>query len=1226
MSHKGTRKRHQNRKTDSPQLPEINERANLTTSENPPAEESRSSTNSVAVIGAGVSGLSAAYILHRAGYEVTLYESETRCGGHAWTVGDGPDAVDIGFQVFNLTTYPLLVALFRELEVDTEESSMTFSNSGGHWEWSSEGLSTIFPSPKSFLDRDHVAMVADIFKFGRHAPTVLSDPAYAAMTMKDYLRKHNYCNRFMTSYIGPMLSAIWSVPGSTALEMPIRSVVQFYVNHHLMSTVTPRPTWRVVRGRSHKYVEAIIQRLSDVKSGVEITAAKRDASGVTLTDINGNQYRHSAVIFATHAPDTLRILGEDAREDERAVLGGVRYQDNLCVLHNDPAYMPSDPRVWASWNFIGDWTGPASSTEERGNSKGSEASVCCTYWLNRLQNLPSTLGHRFVTLNPHKPVPPSAVMGQWVMAHPVLDHIAVVSQELLPSIQGKYRTYYAGAWTRYGFHEDGILSAVNVATLMGAKMPWKVTFTPDPVPSIPSYVGFHLFNAFAKSAIQKGHLRLLLPDGAERRYGPPASPLQAICRVWDWQFFPKLASGSDIALGEAFMADLFDTDGEASRFADVLIANQNHFMEKLWMLGPINYIMETLNWLNHLLLVRNTLSLAAANIKAHYDQGNDMFRTFMDKSMLYSSGLHWETDAEEEEWLWGSKRDAELRTEEGDGLYDAQLRKLDAILSAAEIKPGNLVLEVGCGWGECAIRGVTQYRCKWVGLTLSHEQKVEADARVKKLGLEDAITILVMDYRNLLDHYPPGSFDAIVSIEMMEAIGHSNFDNFFRTMQRALKPGGKLMVQVITLPHERYAAYCKSSDFIRKHIFPGGHLPSVETLKEFSTKNGLVLDQCRDIGPHYTVTLRAWRTRFVEQYDRVIELGYDRTFIRKFIWYFAICESSFRAKMIGNHHLRWAKPASGPVDPTAGSSPLKRSLKDASALPLHSGLYEGVVRHTRRQVEGLSPAENVFSYRVMMAYLDLGELDRVFAGRWFWGVDRLAPISFNRADHYGPKDTPLDVCVRDAVERETGRRPHGPITMLTNLRYMGYCINPITVYYCWAEGRSALEAVALHVTNTPWREEILYVLPAQGKVSKDGAFTTLFPKKMHVSPFLGMEYEYKLVAELPGQSISVVLENHHKPSDEKSSDQPREVPFRASAHLSRREITTWTLCRFLCLVPLMTWQVQFWIHYQAVILAFKRVQMFEVEHSNYTLYGSPTARFVVDWLKNIAIFIGAARD
>jgi predicted NAD/FAD-binding protein/cyclopropane fatty-acyl-phospholipid synthase-like methyltransferase/DUF1365 family protein len=1136
--------------------------------------------------------------------------------------------VDIGFQVFNLTTYPHLVAFFRELKVDTEESDMSFSNSSGSWEWSSNGLSTIFPEWGSCMDVEHVKMVRDIFRFGSHAPKVLEDPKYKRMTMQQYLHEQGYSTRFMTCYIGPMLSAIWSVPGTSALEMPIQTVVQFYINHHLLSTVTPRPTWRVVKGRSKNYVDAVLEALPNVKSGTEIVSVKRTDDGVVLEDSNQQLYSHDRVVFATHAPDTLRMLGEDATPEELEILGAVKYQDNLCVLHDDASYMPKNKKVWSAWNFIGEWQGP-NATGSVSSAQGSERSVCCTYYLNRLQNLPEDTPHRFVTLNPHIPVPKTAVLGQWTLAHPVLNAEAVEAQEKLPSIQGQKRTWFCGAWTRYGFHEDGILSAVTVAESMGVSTPWKITHSPDPVPSAFGFVAAQVFHNFMKACIKTGQMRVIYPDGTEQSYGPPESSLKAILRVMDYRFFSQILAGSDIALGEAFMADMFDTDTDTARLCDVIIANQNNFAEYLWMLGPVNYCADTWNWLQHLLLVRNTVQLSAANIEAHYDQGNDMFRTFMDETMMYSSAIHWDNDAEEQEWLWGSKRDAELRTDEGDELYNSQLRKLDTILAAADIKPGATVLEIGCGWGECAIRGVMNYKCNWVGLTLSKEQKAEADARIKRLGLEHCIKILVCDYRNIFDHHPPGSFDCIVSIEMMEAIGHQNFGKFFWTTQRALKPGGKLMVQVITIPHERYDAYCKSSDFIRKHIFPGGHLPSVTVLDEFSRANDLALVHCKDIGPHYAVTLKEWCKRFTEQQDKVLELGYSREFFRKFVWYFSICEASFRAKMIGNHHLCWVKgmrpQESIGMAPRSLMTRMKQAIVGGErTTPLVSGLYTGVVYHSRRKVAGVSNAENSFEYKVMMAHLDLAELDQVFAGSWLWGVDRPALVSFNRKDHVGPPGVPLDLVIRDLVQKETTRRPQGRITVLTQLRFMGYCFNPITVYYCWSECGTAVETMVLHVTNTPWQEDICYVLPTQGKVNDKKEFVTTFNKQLHVSPFLDMDYQYKLVAAPPGSTIQLSLENHRKSSPDAHSDEASTAaPFFASVNLHRQEITTRNLMLFLLTVPLMTWQVQFWIHWQALILFLKKATVFEVDHPKYNFHGSTNLQYLFDLVKHIVLFIGA---
>jgi cyclopropane-fatty-acyl-phospholipid synthase len=275
----------------------------------------------------------------------------------------------------------------------------------------------------------------------------------------------------------------------------------------------------------------------------------------------------------------------------------------------------------------------------------------------------------------------------------------------------------------------------------------------------------------------------------------------------------------------------------------------------------------------------NTIEGSRKNIHDHYDLGNDFFRLFLDEeTMLYSAAFH---------------RDV------NEPLAEAQRNKLHKLIERAEIKPGDHVLEIGCGWGGFAIEAVRKTGCRVTAITISQAQYDLATQRVKAAGLEGRIEVKICDYRKI-----EGQFDRVVSIEMIEAVGHEFLPDYFSAIDRALKPGGKAVLQAITIPHERYENYRRDVDWIRKHIFPGGHLPSVEVLHEAAgSKAALRIESLEDIGPHYALTLREWRRRFLAQLDRVKAMGFDDEFIRKWDFYFALCESSFASRVLGNHHV-----------------------------------------------------------------------------------------------------------------------------------------------------------------------------------------------------------------------------------------------------------------------------------------------------------------------------------
>lgn len=406
----------------------------------------------IAVIGSGISGLGAAWLLDPH-HDVTLFESEPRPGGHARTARALGTAVDTGFIVCNRRTYPLFMPLLDHLGVATEPSDMSFSASfgTGRYEYGTGNTAALFAQRRRAMDPRHLLMLRDILRFFRRAMEYRSSGACIGAMLDELRLGTEFRDRFLL----PISGAIWSTPPHGMLEFPAASFVQFFDNHGLLS-VRGQPKWRTVSGGSQAYVQAILARLrGQVRLDTPVLRVTRGDQDVTVVTKRGPE-RFDRVVFATHAPQTLSLL-DHPDPDERAILSRFRTQPNHMVLHSDPRLMPRRKAAWAAWNYI-----------TRAPRPDPAAPISLSYWMNRLQNL-DTPRPLIVTLNPE--FEPDHIHDHAMMHHPVFDEGAVRAQSRLPSIQGRGGVYHAGAWTRHGFHEDGLLSALRVAQTMGIDWP-----------------------------------------------------------------------------------------------------------------------------------------------------------------------------------------------------------------------------------------------------------------------------------------------------------------------------------------------------------------------------------------------------------------------------------------------------------------------------------------------------------------------------------------------------------------------------------------------------------------------------------------------------------------------------------------------------------------------------------------------------------------------------------
>jgi predicted NAD/FAD-binding protein len=417
----------------------------------------------IAVVGSGISGLAVAHrLVGRA--EITLFEAGDYFGGHTHTVditlpqGDKPVTwgVDTGFLVFNERTYPELIALFAELGVATAPSDMSFSvrvpgaYGTSALEWSGSSLNTVFAQRSNLLRPSFLRMLCDVLRFNQLATDIAERNAEAELEqpLSTFLDAHSFSQQFRDWYFLPMLGCIWSCPTDQMLKFPVATMIRFCYNHGLIQ-VSNRPQWWTVTGGARHYVEKITARIADKRLNTPVQHVIRTDSGVLVTSA-GQTERFDKVVLACHSDQSLKLLG-DASAPEQSMLGAIRYQDNVAVLHTDETVLPRRKLAWAAWNY-----------ERAVDTTRTDARVCLHYLLNKLQPLPFQQSV-VVSLNPLAPIEDRHVHGTFHYAHPVFDLGAIRAQSHLGNLQGQRDTYFCGAWTGYGFHEDGLKSGLAVA-------------------------------------------------------------------------------------------------------------------------------------------------------------------------------------------------------------------------------------------------------------------------------------------------------------------------------------------------------------------------------------------------------------------------------------------------------------------------------------------------------------------------------------------------------------------------------------------------------------------------------------------------------------------------------------------------------------------------------------------------------------------------------------------
>ncbi|HUH87805.1 MAG TPA: FAD-dependent oxidoreductase [Pusillimonas sp.] len=426
----------------------------------------------VAVIGTGISGLAAAHRLRRQA-RVTLFEAGSYFGGHTHTVDVTlPDAhghgvthgVDTGFLVLNERTYPGLIALFDELQVPTVPSDMSFSvqvPGGGvlgakALEWSGTSLVTVFAQRRNLLRPRFLGMLAELLRFNRLCTNLAQSGTDESLQqpLGEFLDQHRFGAAFRHWYFLPMLGCIWSCPTDQMLRFPVATMVRFCHNHGLIQ-VQNRPQWFTVEGGARQYVDKLLNGL-DARLATPVRNIERNAAGVRICTDGGTEH-FDAVVLAVHSDQALRLLARPSAAEQQ-VLGAIRYQPNRAVLHTDTRVMPKRRAAWAAWNY-----------ERAADGAQESARVCLHYWINRLQPLPFAQPV-LVSLNPVSRIDPQLVLGEFDYEHPVFDLEALAAQKHVSTLQGVQHTWFAGAWTGYGFHEDGLQSGYRAADALLAQL------------------------------------------------------------------------------------------------------------------------------------------------------------------------------------------------------------------------------------------------------------------------------------------------------------------------------------------------------------------------------------------------------------------------------------------------------------------------------------------------------------------------------------------------------------------------------------------------------------------------------------------------------------------------------------------------------------------------------------------------------------------------------------
>ncbi|CAI0648612.1 unnamed protein product [Colletotrichum noveboracense] len=536
----------------------------------------------VAVVGSGCAGIAALWALNRSYHDVYMYEAASRLGGHTntvtWKNGKYETRVDTGFIVLNAATYPNFINFLKRVKVDTVPTEMTFGVTRDHglFEWAGTSLDALFSQRKNIFSLRMWRMIFDIIRFNQFALDLLmaddendaaamngySKGARREETIGEYLDREGYSDAFRDDYLIPMTAAVWSTsPDKCTLDFPAVTLVRFMWNHHLLSTISTRPQWLTLKKCGKSYIDAVMHGFpsNHLFLNTQVTQVTSEEDGrVRVHTHNGKSDVYDHVILATHGDQALRIIGSSATPEEKEILSAFKTSENSVVLHSDLSHMPASEKAWSSWNYL--------TLSSPSTGKQNIDQVSLTYNMNILQHIPrETFGDVLVTMNPLHQPNPDTIQGSFTYRHPLYTPEAVRAQKLLPRIQNKRGISYAGAWTKYGFHEDGFSSGLHIAQdHLYAKLPFQFVDSTYSRGRKPSLGLADLFVRLIILIIQVYYTLSVILGTVALSYG--SVPLyKMICQTTGWGGQPIRAHGPDVDYSE---------DGLASRLVPVTSANR----------------------------------------------------------------------------------------------------------------------------------------------------------------------------------------------------------------------------------------------------------------------------------------------------------------------------------------------------------------------------------------------------------------------------------------------------------------------------------------------------------------------------------------------------------------------------------------------------------------------------------------------------------------------------
>ncbi|KAK6166852.1 hypothetical protein SNE40_023463 [Patella caerulea] len=837
----------------------------------------------VAIIGGGISGIATAYNLWKKGLpgsHITLFEARDKLGGHS-RLFHHPNLsrpVDVGFQVFNLNTYPLLLQFFRELDVDICDSDMSFSVENESFAWGSKsGLWSLFVA---FLQApiQMLKFLWTLFWFFRDARSYIQSVdsgKHKHVSIGEFCRERKYCDEFMQGYLIPFTASVWSATADNSEDFDAFTIFTFMANHHLLEFRNLK--WKTLTHTSESYINAFLHKCKPIVNLKKRVASLKQNDNLKWR-INDSEDEYDDVVLALHAPDVQHIHIEATSGDTDELvkkMASVRFDDKYVIIHQDASLMPKSKLNWSSWNF----------------NHG-----VVTYWENSLQ----PIGFHFDVFVSiiHKEIMKEIEIDQdkylskpIIMAHPAygLENIQLAKD--IRNLQGCNGLYACGAYLGYGFHEDGYRSGYEVAQLIGDRAvdmyesvitynrSVEDTYSKGMLQSLSDNIALGALKQLLASNIRKGCIGIQTPGYGIEFFGEVGVPT-VLVDVRNPSLAWKCLLQGDIGLAESYIDESLRVDNLPLLLFYLVINTYPAPQTLTWR--PLVFFFTNM-WprIGYTQRLKNTPAVAKQNIIDHYDLGNDFFETFLDSTMTYSSGIF---------------------LKPSDDLEIAQLRKYDRLLDLLDVPEGGHILEIGCGWGGMAVRAATTRRCFMSCITISPEQAKYCRELVLKRNLQDSVKIYEIDFRDIITEFAQLKFDAVVSIEMIEAIGPDNYDLYFKTISSVLKPYGKVAIQAITRFEDQYEKNKREPDFINQYIFPGGCLPSLGAISQHATRNNLVISEVYNISESYAKTLAIWREKF-NRATKKQDFKFDHKFIRIWNMYFSMCQAAFEANSIQDFHI-----------------------------------------------------------------------------------------------------------------------------------------------------------------------------------------------------------------------------------------------------------------------------------------------------------------------------------